>query len=107
LTEAQQAAETAIELNPYDGEAYRMLAFSLLDQSQIDAAYEAALEALRVSPKSGTAHYVLGLILLERGDTAQAVHELETFLELYWDQAYTRGYRENAEALLAKLKSSP
>jgi tetratricopeptide (TPR) repeat protein len=107
LSEAQRAAEEAIELNPYNGDAYRTLAFAWLDQGQIEDAYEAALEAVRLLPKSGTTHYVLGLILIERGDTAQAIHELETFLELYWDRAYAREYKDNAETLLAELKSNP
>lgn len=104
LTEAKRAAEDALELNPYDGDAHRTLAFVLLDQGDLEGAYEAALEALRLIPKSDTAHYGLGLILIERGDTTQGIHELETFLELYWDRAHVREYKDNAESLLAELK---
>jgi tetratricopeptide (TPR) repeat protein len=102
--EAQQAAEEAIRLNRYTAGGHEDLAFALYAQEQIDEALEAAQEAVRLSPKLDTAHYILGLCYLGQGEEAKAAEAFETFLGLYWDTAYSREYKSQAEAYLAQLK---
>jgi len=36
-----------------------------------------------------------------------AIREFEKFLDKYWDRAYIRDYKMNAEKYLEELRSSP
>jgi hypothetical protein len=41
---------------------------------------------------------------MDRGKDEKVAVEFEKFLELYWDRAYVRDYKINAEAYLAQLQ---
>lgn len=103
--QALEEAQEAVRLAPFSSSAYSGLAFAYHADGQADKALEAAEEAVRLWPKRDTPHYVLGLCYMDAGQDEQAIAEFETFLELYWDRAYAREYKAEAEACLAELQA--
>ncbi|MEJ2148995.1 MAG: tetratricopeptide repeat protein [Chloroflexota bacterium] len=77
-----------------------MLALIHLDQAEYEAALESAEQALAINPTDDVSHYVMGKALLATGQEEQAITEMETFLNLTWDRARIRDFREEVEALL-------
>jgi Flp pilus assembly protein TadD len=96
-------AEEAVRLDPYDETGQEQLALACQAGGDLDRALAAAQEAVRLSPKDDTAHYALGLCYRDRQEREKAVHEFETFLALYYDRAYIRDWKADAEAYLAAV----
>jgi tetratricopeptide (TPR) repeat protein len=99
-----EAATEAIRLAPYHAGAHKNLAFAYHAQGELSLALAAARESVRLYPKYDLAHYILGVCYAEDGQDDEAIAEIETFLDLFWDRAYVRDYAARAETLLEELK---
>jgi tetratricopeptide (TPR) repeat protein len=97
-------AKAAIELNPYNSQAYIELAYGLHAQDKLKEALAAAEEAVSLAPKYDRAHYILGLCYMDGGFREMSITAFETFLDLYWERPTFPGYREKAEEYLEELK---
>jgi superkiller protein 3 len=102
--EAQREAEEAVRLDPYDRDGHEGLAFACHAQGDLQRALAAAQEAVRLNPKDDTPHHILGLCYMDLGQADEAIEEFETFLDLYWDRAYVRDWKAQAEAYLTELR---
>jgi len=74
--------------------------FALQALGNLDRAQEAAAESLRLDPKYDLGHFVNGVIYMDQGEDDEAAEAFEEFLELYWDRAYARQFRDQAEQYL-------
>jgi len=69
-------------------ECLAILAYSLYDDKQLDAAEEAASCAINLLPEKGerfrvcTGHHILGMIYQSKGNTERAIHHFEVALEI-------------------------
>jgi len=97
---ALEEANQALEITPYYATPHQVLALIHLDQAEYEAAVESAEQALAMNPTDDVSHYVMGKALLATGQEEQAITEMETFLNLTWDRARIRDFREEVEALL-------
>ena len=84
--------------------AHFYLAIALVEQHRFDSAVEEDRKALAVSPRDAAAHYNLGSALLSNGKYAEAVHELNVFLELARHDPSRFGEIPSAKQLLAKAQ---
>ncbi len=102
--EALLEAQEALRLFRYSSGNYKNLAFAHHAVGDLELALEAAKESVRLEPKYDLAHYILGLCYMDMGEQESARLAFEKFLDLYWDRANAREYKEKAEAYLEQLK---
>lgn len=102
-TRAVEMAKKALALYPYSSQWHRNLAFAHYDLGQLDPALAAAQRAVELDPKQDTARYILALCYLDKGEGEKAIAEFEQFLNLYWDRAYVRDYKAQAELYLSQM----
>ena len=82
LTEAEQAANLAITLDPNNGLALAYYAEVLLDQNQTAQALENARLAVEKSPELMDTHRVYGTVLESLGEYRLAIEEFEKAAEI-------------------------
>lgn len=104
VAKSLQEAEEAVRLDPYNRLAQENVALARHALGDLDLALEAAQEAVRLNPQADTAYYVLGLCYRDSDQRDKAVQAFETFLDLYWDRAYVREWKAEAEAYLMEQK---
>jgi tetratricopeptide (TPR) repeat protein len=107
----------ALELNPQHQAAMVQIAFEYLKRREYDTALPLAEKSVELKPNMYAARNVLGRVLLELGQTARAVSELEAGVRLAPEspqmhfalaRAYARAGRkqeaENENAIFKKLQ---
>ena len=107
LPRAVVDVKKALQFDPYNSYAHTQLAYVYQAQGRIDEALVEAQEAVRLNTLGDTSHYILGVCYMESGKPEDAIREFEKFLDLYWDRAYVREYKVNAEEYLEQLRQSP
>ena len=75
-TYPRRAAEGAVDLNPKDGEAHRLLGWTHLQSNRRQAAIEALSRSVELTPDSGEAHFLLGQALKASGEIDRAQQTL-------------------------------
>jgi tetratricopeptide (TPR) repeat protein len=100
-------AKTAVALNPYNSYAHAQLAYAYQEMGMTYQAAIEAQEAVRLNPLVDTFHFILGVCYMESGSSDEAIVEFEKFLDQYWDRAYIREYKAQAEEYLSQLRQSP
>ena len=106
LSRAFVEARSALNINPYNSYGHTRLAFVYYAQGNVDFAIREATHAISLNRLEDTSHYILGVCYMETGNTEDAIHEFEEFLDLYWDRAYIRDYKANAEEYLQQLREA-
>ena len=106
LSRAFVEARSALNINPYNSYGHARLAFVYYAQGNVEFAIREAIDAIRLNRLEDTSHYILGVCYMETGNTEEAILEFEEFLDLYWDRAYIRDYKVNAEEYLEQLRAS-
>ena len=72
-TEAREAADEALALDPASIEALIVRAYTHADDGDLDAAIDEARRVLEIDPLSASAYYILGLIYQRQGDQDAAL----------------------------------
>ena len=85
--EAEKQFEAEIALSPEDASPTLGLATVSFKAHHLDVALKAARQTVLLAPRSARAHEILGRTLLELGETATAVSELEKAVGLATDLA--------------------
>jgi len=91
---------TALRLNPDDGETHYDFGALLYDRGAKEGALEEFRAAIKLKPKDSKAHCMLGAILLEKGELDHAMEELTTAIQL--DSKYAFAHFRYGTALEAK-----
>ncbi len=94
----------ALQVTPYYPKAYTNRAFIYLEQGKLEDAMQDANKAAELAPKRDLPHYILGMVYAKLQRKEQAASELNLFLKLYYDRAYSRDYKSQAEQVLKSLQ---
>jgi tetratricopeptide (TPR) repeat protein len=86
--EAAQEFRAALKLNAADAISKYHLAYSLIQMRQQEDALPLLREVIQQDPKYADAYYQLGKVQLERGNTGEAVSNLEAGTRLNPDRDY-------------------
>jgi len=97
---AQTDLETALRLNPDNGQAHRMLARLLIHEKRFDEAQRAQDAAARLLPNDATVLLQQGLVGLARKDYGRAVQELTASLAI--NDAHAEGFAARGQAYEAQ-----
>jgi tetratricopeptide (TPR) repeat protein len=103
ITLAAQSINRALDLNPYEGEYYFVLA-RCLEGIDITAATTAAARAIALSPGTADFHHLLGSFLEKVGELERAVQSYQRATEL---DPSNIGFRRSLTAARQKLPRKP
>ena len=101
FSEAEKILRRVLAVNPQNSECKLALAFALLKQKQIVAAYEQSLAVAQAEPKNAHAFAVLGAVYLAAGNFAEArflvntANSLDKRNALAWATIGTVNFYEN------------
>jgi tetratricopeptide (TPR) repeat protein len=104
LEDALMEANKALQVTPYYPKAYINRGFVFLEQGKLEEAMQDANEAAKLAPRQDLPHYLLGMAYAKLQQKEEAARELGLFLKLYYDRAYTREYKTQAEQVLDSLQ---
>lgn len=82
LSDAQQAYEKALEINPNHTATLSNLGVAYYQLGRLNEAQESFQKALALSPGDAETHYLLGATYIQEGETAAAEEALQRALEI-------------------------
>ncbi len=82
LTDAIAASNEAIQLNPYNADAYHNLGWALYQQGYLAEAIVAYQQALRINPQLAHVYNHLGLAYYHQGNVSEAIAAYHQALQL-------------------------